>query len=110
GTCGSACSSVNGTASCVSGSCRIACNGGFADCDNDLATGCESALATDAANCGACGTPCMVAHATPACAGGGCRVGQCDVGWGDCNADPTDGCETDLGVTLAACGACGPAC
>ncbi|MFO0755128.1 MAG: glycoside hydrolase family 9 protein [Byssovorax sp.] len=34
----------------------------------------------------------------------------CAPGMGDCNQNPFDGCETDLGTSLASCGACGAAC
>jgi hypothetical protein len=34
----------------------------------------------------------------------------CAAGWGDCNGDPSNGCETDLTTTAAHCGACGHAC
>jgi hypothetical protein len=27
--------------------------------------------------------------------------------WGDCNNDPSDGCETDLTTSASNCGACG---
>src|SRR5690606_10174607 len=34
------------------------CGAGRANCDGDTGNGCEAELATDAANCGACGTAC----------------------------------------------------
>lgn len=36
-------------------------------------------------------------------------MGGCDSGWADCNADVSDGCETELG-TVDACGGCDDAC
>ncbi len=42
GGCGNRCNLPNATASCASGACRImACNTGFADCDQSAANGCE---------------------------------------------------------------------
>jgi hypothetical protein len=42
------------------------------------------------------------------CSGRGCRV-ECDAGYSDCDADPRNGCETEMG-TMDNCGACGDAC
>jgi len=36
-------------------------------------------------------------------------VGQCDLGWGDCDNDAANGCETPLD-SGAACGVCGTVC
>jgi hypothetical protein len=46
-------------------------------------------------SCKACPAP-AGAHAPPACAYGQCGFGACEAGFADCNADPSDGCETDL--------------
>src|SRR5439155_1661645 len=40
GTCGHACSTVNGSASCAAGTCAIACASGFGDCNGDASDGC----------------------------------------------------------------------
>jgi len=48
-------------------------------------------------------------HATMACRAGRCAVALCDKGFADCNAQPGDGCETDLSRP-AHCGACELAC
>jgi len=47
-------------------------------------------------------------QATSSCRGLGCRV-DCDAGFLDCDADPANGCETEMG-TLENCGACGDIC
>jgi hypothetical protein len=47
---------------CDGGAC--ACTGGFGNCDGDDANGCETALESDAANCGACGRSCLGAACT----------------------------------------------
>ncbi|MFN2549594.1 MAG: hypothetical protein ABR567_19400 [Myxococcales bacterium] len=58
----------NGAAACVSSGCAAHCSGSFADCDGNLDDGCEADRAHDAANCGACGSPCN--GATPYCTNG----------------------------------------
>jgi hypothetical protein len=52
---------------------------------------------------------CVVPNATAGCAAGACVVAACTAGFGDCNANPSDGCETDL-ASVTSCGACGVAC
>ena len=42
-----------------------------------------------------------------ACVEQRCAVSACPDGRGDCNRDPTDGCEVDLARDEANCGACG---
>jgi hypothetical protein len=49
-----------------------------------------------------------VAGAT--CAGGGCTNLSCDPGFGDCDGDPSTGCETDLTTDSLHCGQCNAAC
>jgi hypothetical protein len=59
GSCGAVCTIANGTATCATGHCAVAsCNPSYADCDNNPMNGCEANLASDAHNCGACGTAC----------------------------------------------------
>lgn len=61
------------------------------------------------ANC--CGTSCpMRPHASAAtCTAGVCGI-VCAAGFGDCDGNPTNGCEVDLATSVANCGACGAAC
>ncbi len=81
------------------------------DCNATAADGCETALtATD--NCGACGQSCTGA---PASSGGTCtNKGTCTLtcveGFGDCNGDVRDGCETDLRTSVDHCGRCASKC
>src|SRR5262249_42814426 len=60
---------------------------------------------------GTCGPACTApAHAhDPVCRDGACRF-TCDPGWGDCDHDPSNGCETDLTTELQHCGACDSPC
>jgi hypothetical protein len=146
GACGQACSAVHGKPTCTAALCAIACDDGFADCNGDVADGCEADLgssvascgacgvacgggdpvcdagvcrtacadgptdlATDVRNCGACGHACSTEHGTASCSGGACAI-TCDAGFGDCDGDVTDGCETSVASTVTDCGACGNAC
>jgi hypothetical protein len=55
--------------------------------------------------------PCAVANATARCSGDhACAVQSCNDGWGDCNGDPSDGCETNLQSDPNNCLSCGRSC
>lgn len=98
--------------SCGGGWCTTgACAPGYADCNGDPnGDGCETTLASDPNNCGACGAVCSSNHVSSTCAGGMCQVGTCAAGWGDCNGNKqADGCETNLTSTVN-CGGCGITC
>jgi hypothetical protein len=109
--CGHLCPSfVNGLPACAGGVCGFGgCVAGWADCNASLADGCELDVASDPLNCGACAHPCVLPHAVAACSAGLCTVGACDDGYGDCDGDAADGCETDLTVA-AHCGSCDEVC
>lgn len=104
------CNVPNATAACVAGACAVGlCAAGFADCNGDPRDGCETDVGT-VASCGACGIACPVRpHVAVACVAGAC-TGVCDVGWGDCNGKPQDGCERNLMTDEKHCGACGTRC
>ena len=108
GACGNACSSANGSASCTGGTCQISCTSGFADCNFNSADGCEAALNT-VTHCGACGNACSFANANASCTAGTCVIGSCTAGFGNCDSNGANGCETAL-TTVTNCGACGNAC
>ncbi len=86
----------------------IVCLPGTMDCNNDGSDGCETDI-TSAQSCGGCGNVCSVPNAAPACVNGACAIGSCNMGFGDCDGDPANGCETML-TTAASCGACGAPC
>jgi len=59
---------------------------------------------------GQCGCLCTLPHAVTDCLQGVCSIRECEPGWGDCDADASTGCETDLTSSLGHCGACGQSC
>jgi Stigma-specific protein, Stig1 len=100
GACGNACGAGQ---RCAAGVCVATCISGQTDC-----TGACRDLANDPANCGACGNACArPANATPFCAGR-CAF-QCSAGFGDCDGNAGNGCETAL-TSVSNCGACGFTC
>lgn len=68
-------------------------------------------LLNDPDACGSCSFVCPPASTNQARA---CRKGICELdclpGFGDCNGDPSDGCETNLMAHPGNCGACGNSC
>ena len=53
---------------------------------------------------------CAFLHGVAGCgADGACTLASCEPGWGDCNGDPSDGCEANLALPQH-CGQCGSAC
>lgn len=111
GACGTVCSAPNGTAACVNGACAVgSCNPGHADCDGNVANGCEVNLGTNPNHCGACNNTCVVANGTPACNAGVCAVSACSNGFGDCDGNAANGCEANLSNDAGNCGTCGNSC
>jgi hypothetical protein len=88
-----------------------ACAQGYADCDGDPANGCETAIASDPANCGGCGTACGSANTTsaPTCVSGECEF-ACAPDFLHCGPESSSGCETSIRANAAHCGACGRSC
>ncbi len=71
-------------------------------------------IASDPKHCGLCNYACPFVdrrglHQQATCAKGVCGT-ECEPGWGDCNDNPADGCETNLTYDGANCGACGTRC
>jgi len=111
GACGYACSFANGTATCAVGVCQIAnCDKPYGNCDNNASNGCETNTLTSLEHCGACAAPCIAGpNASVSCVDGACE-NACQSGWGDCDGNVSNGCETDLLVSTLHCGACGRVC
>ncbi|MBL8600988.1 MAG: hypothetical protein JNK72_03595 [Myxococcales bacterium] len=111
GTCGTVCPTrPQANAVCNSGACGIACQAGFADCDNNANTGCEQNTSTDVNHCGACNRRCVLANAEAACNAGTCAIARCLPGYADCDGSPSNGCEVNTRTDLNHCGGCGVRC
>ncbi|MEZ4393996.1 MAG: hypothetical protein R3A48_23225, partial [Polyangiales bacterium] len=111
GGCGMMCAAPNGAPACVAGACAVgSCVGSFGDCDGTASNGCETDTSTSVAHCGGCGMACAArANATASCAAGSCAY-TCEMGFADCDGDPSNGCEVDTRTTVTACGMCGNVC
>jgi hypothetical protein len=83
----------------IGDACRPGCPPGLADCDGNLANGCEASLASDATNCGACGNACA--------AGASCVVGACACAAGQALCG--NAC-VDVTGDARNCGSCGWSC
>ena len=107
------CTAASGEAcdSCPADCGSCGCPMGYADCNHNMADGCETPLNTPT-NCGGCGHVCQQVGGTNACVLQGmtyiCQP-TCDATHADCNHNPDDGCEVDLSGP-ANCGSCGHAC
>ncbi len=79
GVCGNVCPGPfdgSGKAVCRLGHCQIDCKSGYADCDGRADNGCETHVAADPRNCGACGAQCDLSFGQP-CVNGACRLAPC---------------------------------
>jgi hypothetical protein len=54
-------------------------------------------------NCGSCGNVCQQVHGTNNCYYGTCGP-QCDTGYGNCDGNGNNGCETDFSSSPNSCG------
>ena len=103
------CALPNASTRCSHGLCMLAvCDPGWGDCDGDTGNGCETPI-NSTINCGGCGVSCVAQSGTTSCDAGRCVITGCDPGYGDCDFDPTNGCETSL-MTPWNCGYCGRLC
>jgi hypothetical protein len=106
------CVVANATARCnVRGHCDIAvCYQDFDNCDGDISNGCEANVRIDPDHCGGCGKSCpQLPHAQRGC-GDVCTIWRCEPGYRDCNREPGDGCEVNVGSDPKNCGHCGRVC
>jgi len=100
GACGNVCTS----GVCLSGVCP-GCPSGQHYCFG----GCTD-ISIDSNNCGGCGHVCSLYQASSSCSNGQCLVSSCNPHYGDCNSQPSDGCETNLLSDLTHCGSCANSC
>lgn len=105
GGCNSACTPVeNADVSCADGACTFTCKVAYHACDGHCARDNDPA---------ACGPTCRTCpeppHAIATCEADACGT-RCRSGFGDCNQDPTDGCEVALATNPQHCGACNNPC
>lgn len=111
GDCGMACPPrANATVTCAAGTCGFTCSAGFADCDDIPGNGCEVDTRSSTTHCGRCGGACSLANATASCVAGACGIAACTAGFGDCDGNAPNGCETDLRTSVSHCGTCPAAC
>ncbi|MBL8602077.1 MAG: hypothetical protein JNK72_09140 [Myxococcales bacterium] len=111
GACGTRCEGrAMGAASCVEGRCVYTCEAGFGDCDNNPANGCETDLRVSPQHCGSCGRACTAAGAAAVCRNSVCASSNCMAGFGDCDGNADNGCETVLSTSAEHCGMCGARC
>ena len=112
-TCGTSCTPCpfgpNSTPTCNGVTCGLVCNTGFSNCNGNPFDGCEVNVQSNPNNCGACGNVCPSTNGTATCSGGQCAI-VCDAGFGNCDGNPANGCETDLTMDEGNCGACGRIC
>lgn len=109
GACGNACSATNGLPACVNGSCTIACDTGYGNCDGNAKNGCETNLKTSPNHCGSCSTACSTTNAIPSCVSGSCQL-SCQAGFSDCDNNKSNGCEKNTSTDVNNCGTCGYTC
>ena len=107
GGCGTQCSA---NMDCIGGYCY--CQEGYENCDENDGNGCETDLSTTD-TCGTCGLQCYLPNATPICnitnEPPTCDLLVCNSGFGNCDEDPSNGCEVQLN-SLTDCGSCGTPC
>ncbi len=103
GACGAVC--PDGKV-CSAGVCTTTCGTGFTNCSGSCAD-----LTTDAKHCGTCATVCALPNTSVNACGNGCVVGACAPGYGNCDGNAANGCETaTLSTDVNNCGGCGVKC
>lgn len=109
GGCGVTCTNTHGTNDCVNQVCAPTCAPDYESCDGVPNNGCETPTTT-VANCGDCDVPCDFANASETCPGGACTFSMCDIGFGNCDGNLGNGCETDTTSSKTHCGNCTTVC
>ncbi|MCA9574857.1 MAG: hypothetical protein H6726_00320 [Sandaracinaceae bacterium] len=110
GGCNVLCDIPSSGESCVTGTCQAgACAPGTGNCDGNPGNGCETTTNTNT-HCGGCNSPCNPTNGTGQCNSSGvCIITGCAPGWGNCDNNSANGCETRTDTT-SNCGACGASC
>ena len=116
GACGKKCLDPGKPCVVTTGAWQCGCNGTDLTCPVGTGFECIDGRMDDR-NCGACGNVCDLsgdggapyANAYYGCVQSTCDQPKCVGGFGNCDGDMFNGCETDL-VDDANCGACGNAC
>jgi hypothetical protein len=91
-----------------------ACAGGAITCAQTVQPQAETCNGVDD-NCngsvddGAAASCPAVTNGTPGCVGGACTV-NCNAGFGNCDGNAANGCETSTSTSNSNCGTCGHAC
>jgi hypothetical protein len=109
GACGKKCASGQ---FCAAGKCVMDCQPGYTLCkgggDGGMMPYCTNPT-SDPMNCGMCGNPCSSNNGVAGCMNGMCTT-TCLGNFGDCDKNPSNGCETDLTSDGKNCGKCGHDC
>ncbi|HEY3358551.1 MAG TPA: choice-of-anchor D domain-containing protein [Polyangia bacterium] len=105
GGCGQKCVNPAGSVSCAGGVCQAGCDPGYANCDGNPTNGCETNVLTDRLHCGSCTVACTNAGGTTDCQAGVCKP-VCSSGFGDCDNNHDNGCESNLANDINNCGGC----
>ncbi len=110
----------HGSGACDDSTCTFeACEDTFADCNKNAGAGrsgdgCETSITFNDEDCGGCGVACETGVGTRrnTCGGesGTTCVPQCAADYGDCDGNPTNGCESSLLTDDQHCGACDNEC
>jgi hypothetical protein len=113
GGCGVACAPDQECRRLAGGVIVCGCKGSQTFCGSPGNYSCVD-TSTDPKHCGLCNHACPFVdlrnqHQVASCIKGVCGT-ECEPGWGDCNGNPADGCETNLSYDGANCGACGNRC
>jgi hypothetical protein len=111
GSCKTVCTAPSHSqTACKLGKCATTgCETGWGDCDSNSANGCEIDLKASVSHCGACGKVCSASNAASSCVAGACQISKCNAGFGDCDGNASNGCETPT-TTVQDCGECRKAC
>jgi hypothetical protein len=111
------CALSHATARCgtgaVAGQCVVAtCESGWLFCGGDSTAGCKIDGRIDVNHCGQCNRKCTAFPnaSEAACSNGSCALGACNSGFGACDDDLENGCETNLKESAEHCGKCDRPC